>query len=205
MKRNQLNINIDHELLQKIKESARKSGKSITRYVSDCCSKYVEDCSAQSFDSRILSIELRLKSIESTLSLLVSSPQKNTPFTKTEATNCNQFIKAIFLKELQRKQYISIKDGWNDLIMHINCFDQWNDLYTLRLKESIFIEHGDPLTCDEMNSLTKGKECPCPIRTGLINWINNANHGQCSCSDQSFPSQQTICEKGTALLKDIYS
>ena len=43
MKRNQLNINIEPELLQKIKESARKSGKSITRYVSECCSKYVED------------------------------------------------------------------------------------------------------------------------------------------------------------------
>ena len=97
----------------------------------------------------------------------------------------------------------SIKDAWNDLITHIQCFDQWNDTYTFRLKDSLFIEHGDPLSHNEMNLLTKGKECPCPIRTGLINWINNANQGQCCCSDKSFPSQQTICEKGSALIKDI--
>ena len=91
-----------------------------------------------------------------------------------------------------------------DLISHSQYFEQWNDRYTLRLKESLFIEHGDPFSHNEMNLLTKGKECPCPIRTGLINWINNANPGQCCCSDKSFPSQQTICEKGSKLVDDIY-
>ena len=205
MKRNQLNINIDHELLQKIKESARKSGKSITGFVSDCCLNKVEESSSQSIDSRFSTIEKRLQSIENTLSLLVPGRQKITPFTPQEAKKCNEFIKAIFEKELKKKKYKSIKDGWNDLISHINCFDQWNDIYTLRLKESLFIEHGDPLSSDEMNLLTKGKECPCPIRTGLINWINNANQGQCCCSDKSFPSQQTICEKGSKLLEELYA
>jgi len=57
------------------------------------------------------------------------------------------------------------------------------------------IEHGQPLSSDEMNLLTKGKEYPFSIRTGLINWINIADQGQCCCSDKGFPSQQDICEK----------
>ncbi len=204
MKRSQLNISIDPELLRKIKESARKSGKSIAGYVSDSCTKQIEVSSTQSTDSRFSIIEARLQSIEKSLSLLFSGSQKRTPFTPQEAKNCNKFIKAIFRKELRKKNYKSASDGWNDLISHINCFDQWNDMYTYKLKESLFFEHGDPLTSDEMNLLTKGKECPCPIRTGLINWINNKSYGQCCCSDKIFPSQQTICEKGAHLIKELY-
>ena len=205
MQRSQLNISIHPELLKRIKESARKSGKSITNYVTDCCTNQVENFSSQSTDSRLNTIEERLESIEKTLAILVPGNQKITPFTPEEAIRCNDFIKALFEHEVKKKKYKSIKNAWNDLISHIECFDQWNDRYTLRLKESLFIEHGDPFSHNEMNLLTKGKECPCPIRTGLINWINNANPGQCCCSDKSFPSQQTICEKGSKLVDDIYT
>ncbi len=203
MSRTQLNINIDPELFKKVKASARQAGKSLTGYVSDCFANQLVTDSSESIDDKFSKIEERLISIEKTLLELAPGSYKIKPFTPQEAEKCNEFIKAFFHKEVERKKYKSNKDAWMDLISHIKCFDQWNDIYTFRLQEAIFIDHGDPLSSDEMNHLTKGKECPCPIRTGLINWKNNADPGQCCCADNSFPSQQSICEKGSSLIKNI--
>ena len=98
-----------------------------------------------------------------------------------------------------------MKEAWNDFINHINCFEQWDETCSFRLKESLFIEHADPLTSEEINHLKKGDVCPQPIRTGIINWINNSDRGECCCSDKEFPSQEQICEKGSMLVEDIYS
>ena len=62
--------------------------------------------------------------MEKTISLFVSRGQRITPFTPEEPMNCNVFVTAVFEKELRKMKYKSIKDGWNDLISHINCFDQ---------------------------------------------------------------------------------
>ena len=205
MKRTQLNVSIDPKLLEKIKESARLSGKSLVSFVSDCFINQIENLPIESLDSRFHRIEQRLKSIEENLDLQGFQRQKIPPFTSQEEHNFNEFIKAIFRKELRRKRYSSMKEAWNDFITHINCFDQWNETCSFRLKESLFIEHGDPLTSDEINDLKEGQICPQPIRTGLINWINNSARGKCCCSDKNFPSQQQICEKGSLLVEEIYS
>ena len=205
MTRTQLNVSIDPELLKKIKESARISGKSLVSFVSDCFVNQIENVPVESIDSRFTLIERRLKSIEKKLEFSTLQNYKTQPFTSQEAQNFNEFIKAIFEKELKRKGYKSIKEAWNDFINHINCFDQWNEQCSFRLKESIFIEHGDPLTIDEINHLKEGKVCPQPIRTGIINWINDSSKGQCCCADKGFPSEQQICEKGSILVEDLYS
>ena len=205
MTRTQLNVSIDPELLKKIKESARISGKSLVSFVSDCFVNQIENVPVLSIDSRFTMIERRLKSIEEKLEVRTLHNYKTQPFTSQEVQNFNEFIKAIFEKELKRKGYKSIKKAWNDFINHINCFDQWNEKCSFRLKESIFIEHGDPLTIDEINHLKEGKVCPQPIRTGIINWINDSSKGQCCCSDKDFPSEEQICEKGSILVEDLYS
>jgi len=205
MKRTQLNVSIDPKLLEKIKESARVSGKSLVCYVSDCFANQIEKLPVESIDSRFQMIEQRLQSIEKNLQLPNPQVQKTPLFTATEVKNFNEFIKAVFRKELKRKGYGSIKEAWNDFINHINCFDQWDEKCSFRLKESLFIEHGDHLTSDEINHLAEGEICPQPIRTGIINWINNSARGQCCCSVKDFPSQQQICEKGSMLVEDIYS
>ena len=205
MKRTQLNVSIDPKLLEKIRENARISGKSIVAYVSDCFINQIEDIPIESIDSRFKIIEQRLKAIEKKLQLTNSHVQKITSFTSTELKNFNEFVKAVFIKESKRKGYTSIKEAWNDFINHINCFDQWDEKYSFRLKEYLFFEYGDPLTGDEMNHLKDGEICPYPIRTGIINWINNSSRGQCCCSVKDFPSQQQICEKGQTLVEDIYS
>ena len=205
MKRTQLNISIDPTLLEKIKKSARISGKSLVGFVSDCFINQLENFPDESIESRFQLIEQKLQSIEEKLELPALRTQKIRTFTSLELENFNQFIKAVFKKELKRKGYKSIKSAWNDFINHINCFDQWDEKCSFRLKESLFFEHGDPLTSDEINHLKEGEICPQPIRTGIINWINNSDRGQCCCSVKNFPSQEQICEKGPVLVEDIYS
>ena len=205
MKRTQLNVSIDPKLLEKIKESARISGKSLVRYVSDCFANQIGNFPVETIDARFKMIEQRLQEIEKNLQLSNHQAQNRTPFTSREVKNFNEFIKAVFKKESQRKGYKSTKEAWNDFINHINCFDQWDEKCSLRLKESLFFEYGDPLTSDEINHLKEGEICPQPIRTGIINWINNSTRGQCCCSVKDFPSQQQICEKGLILVEDIYT
>ena len=205
MKRTQLNVSIDPKLLEKVKETARISGKSLVNFVSDCFLNQNNNNPVSSIDSRFQLIEKRLKSIEKNLQL--QAPQNRNPktFLTQEEQNFNEFIKAIFRKELKRKGYTSTKEAWNDFINHINCFEQWDEICSFRLKESLFIEHGDPLTSEEINHLKEGEICSQPIRTGIINWINNSNKGECCCADKEFPSQQQMCEKGSILVEEIYS
>ena len=205
MKRTQLNVSIDPKLLEKIKESARISGKSLVSFVSDCFVNQIENLPVESIDSRFQTIEQRLQLIENNLQLPALKAQRTQPFTSKEVENFNEFIKAVFRKELKRKGYRSMKEAWNDFINHINCFEQWDETCSFRLKESLFIEHADPLTNEEINHLKEGDVCPQPIRTGIINWINNSDRGECCCSDKEFPSQEQICEKGSILVEDIYS
>ena len=205
MKRTQLNVSIDPKLLEKIKESARISGKSLVGFVSDCFVNQIENLPIESIDSRFHMIEKRLQLIENELKFPVLQTPKTTTFTSKEVQNFNEFIKAIFSKELRKKGYKSIKEAWNDFITHINCFEQWNETCSFRLKESLFIEHGDPLTSDEINYLRQGNICPQPIRTGIINWINNSDRGECRCSNKNFPSEQQICKNGSLLVDKLYS
>ena len=205
MKRTQLNVSIDPTLLERIKKTARISGKSLVGFVSDCFLNQLEDLPSETIDSRFYLIEQRLQEIEKKLELPIGHSHENKPFTSQEVQNFNDFIKAVFRKESKRKEYRSMKEAWNDFINHIDCFDQWNERCSFRLKESLFIEHGDPLSSDEINYLKEGKICPDPIRTGIINWMNNSAKGKCCCADKKFPSQQAICEKGPMLVKEIYS
>ena len=205
MKRTQLNVSIDPKLLKRIKETARISGKSLVGFVSDCFLNQLEDLPTETIDSRFYLIEQRLQAIEKKLELPIGHSQENKPFTSQEVQNFNDFIKAVFRKESKRKEYRSMKEAWNDFINHINCFDQWDERCSFRLKESLFIEHCDPLSSDEINHLKEGEICPDPIRTGIINWINNSSKGECCCANKKFPSQQAMCEKGSMLVEEIYS
>ena len=203
MERTQLNVSIDPNLLEKIRENAKRSGKTLNRFVSDCFINQLEELEPETIEYRFNRIEDRIQCIEEILHMDSYESKKTKLFTPGDAKNFNEFIKAIFKKELKRRQYKSTKDAWNDFIKHLNCFDQWNEVCSIRLKESLFIEHGDPLSCDEMNSLQNGEACPSPIRTGIINWINNSKQDKCCCSYKDFPSQRAICEEGSTLVKDL--
>ena len=202
MKRTQLNINIDPNLLKEIKTSARKEGKSLVEYVNDFLIKHLNNDASDDLEIRLRNHENRLKFIEKNMGLAIKQ-NKFSDFTPQEAANFNDFVKAIFEKEVKRKKYNSAKDAWNDLISHLNCFDKWNERCSLRLKEILFIDHGESLNCDEMNFLKDSEMCPSPLRTGIINWISNSEKGKCSCSNSNFPSEQIIRAKGAELISDL--
>ena len=90
MKRTQLNVSIDPKLLEKIKESARISGKSLVGYVSDCFVNQIENISVESIDTRFQLIEQRLQSIEKNLQLPTPQTEKSLPFTSEEVKNFNE-------------------------------------------------------------------------------------------------------------------
>jgi len=203
MKRTQLNINIDPDLLKEIKASARKSGKSLVEYVNDLFRNHLHNDVSGDMEIRLSNYEKRLKFIEENILLDIKKNKKISNFTPLEAENFNDFVKAIFKKELKRKQYNSPTDAWHELVSHLNCFDKWDERCSLRLKEILFIDDGDALNSDEMNSLKESEMCPSPIRTGIINWINNSEKGQCCCSNSDFPSEKLIREKGSRLISEI--
>ena len=122
MKRTQLNVSIDPKLLEKIKESARLSGKSLVGYVSDCFVNQIENIPVESIDSRFQMIEQRIHAIEKNIQLINPQTQTTPSFTSKELKNFNEFVKAVFKKESKRKGYKTIKEAWNDFINHINCF-----------------------------------------------------------------------------------
>ena len=189
--------------LKEIKTSARKEGKSLVEYVNDFFKKHLNNDASDDLEIRLSSHENRLKLIEENIGLAIKQKKKLSDFTPQEAANFNDFVKAIFEKQVKRKKYNSTKDACDDLISHLNCFDKWNERCSLRLKEILFIDQGDSLDCDEMNSLKDSRMCPSPLRTGIINWINNSEKGKCSCSNSNFPSEQIIRAKGADLISDI--
>ena len=203
MKRTQLNINIDPNLLKEIKTIARKEGKSLVEFVNDFFKKNLNNDASGDVEIRLNNHENRLKLIEENIGLAIKQKKKLSNFTPQEAANFNDFVKAIFEKQVKRKKYNSTKDACDDLISHLNCFDKWNERCSLRLKEILFIDQGDSLDCAEMNSLKDSQMCPSPLRTGIINWINNSEKGKCSCSNSNFPSEQIIRAKGAELISDI--
>ena len=62
--RSQLNINIQSELLEKLKVASIKSGKTITEYVSESITNQIENSFPDNLDSRLLLIEERLGLID---------------------------------------------------------------------------------------------------------------------------------------------
>ncbi len=77
-KRSQLNINISPDLLKGLKQTAMKSGKTLTTLVSECIQEKInKDNRDKSEEERIVSIEKRVESIEKAISTL--SSKRNLP------------------------------------------------------------------------------------------------------------------------------
>ncbi len=204
MVRTQLNINIDPALLAEIKEKSRLEGKTITSFISELLSNALSTRNIIPLTVKVKNLEDKIKFVEDKINYLISSKQKVTPFNDYEAKNCSEFMRDFFYQQIQVDKIEDRKFAFEELIKHLECFHQWNKLYSLRFKEILFTEDYDPFSSLELNNLTIGKQCPCPIRTGLINWKFNNPIGKCCCEEEIFPSQQEICDKGKLLIENIF-
>ena len=194
MTKSQFNIKISKDLLIKVKRQAMMSGKSLTEHITDLVTKSLSDNDNQNIDlsavNKIENLEQRLLSLESIVSNREYLSQKLKPFTNSEAINCTKFMRAVFDKELEKRNYDDKSEAFDDFLQSVQVFDGLNKLFTHRLKEIMLSDKPSPWTGRELNELTGEDKCNCSIRKGLIRWT-----GKTEC-----PSQQEICDKGEELL-----
>ncbi len=165
-KRTQLNINIDEYLLKELKQLALSKNLALSVFIRNSLRNIVSG------------------KRDETLSL------KNQPFTEKQALNCTSFMKAIFQKMRVKKIFKNDIDAFNSLLSHIELSKQWNDIYTMRLKEVLLDVSSTPFTAEELNDMTKDRECECPIYFGLKEWTG--------CVE--YPTQDLICNLGSSLI-----
>ena len=194
MTKSQFNIKISKDLLIKVKRQAMMSGKSLTEHITDLVTKSLSDNENQNIDlsavNKIENLEKRLLSLESIVSNREYLSQKLKPFTNSEAINCTKFMRAVFDKELEKRNYDDKSEAFDDFLQSVQVFDGLNKLFSDRLKEIMLSDKPSPFTGRELNELTGEDKCNCSIRKGLIRWT-----GKTEC-----PSQQEICDKGEELV-----
>ena len=192
--KSQFNIKISKDLLIRIKRQAIMSGKSLTEHITDLITNSLSENDIQNNDlssvNKIKDLERRLLSLESIVSNREYLSQKLKPFTNSEAINCTKFMRAVFDKELEKRNYEDKSEAFDDFLQSVQVFDGLNKLFSDRLKEIMLSDKPSPWTGRELNELTGEDKCNCSIRKGLIHWT-----GKTEC-----PSQQEICDKGEELL-----
>ena len=194
MTKSQFNIKISKDLLIKVKRQAMMSGKSLTEHITDLVTKSLSNDVNQNIDlsavNKIENLEKRLLSLESIVSNREYLSQKLKPFTNSEAINCTKFMRAVFDKELEKRNYDDKSEAFDDFFKSVQVYDELNKSFSDRLKEIMLSDKPSPWTGRELNELTGEDKCNCSIRKGLIHWT-----GKTKC-----PSQQEICDKGEELL-----
>ena len=194
MTKSQFNIKISKDLLIRVKRQAMMSGKSLTEHITDLVANSLSDDDIQnthlSSVDKIKDLEKRLLSLESTVRNREYLSQKLKPFTNSEAINCTKFMRGVFYKELQKRNFDNKSEAFEDFLKSLQIYDELNKSFSDRLKEIMLSDKPSPWTGEELNELTGKDKCNCLIRKGLINWT-----GKTEC-----PSQQEICDKGEELL-----
>ena len=194
MTKSQFNIKISKDLLIRIKRQAMISGKTLTEHITDLITNSLSENDIQNIDlssvDKIKDLEKRLLSLESIVSNREYLSQKLKPFTNSEAINCTKFMRAVFDKELEKRNYDDKSEAFDDFLQSVQVFDGLNKSFSDRLKEIMLSDKPSPWTGRELNELTGEDKCNCSIRKGLIHWT-----GKTEC-----PSQQEICDKGEELL-----
>ena len=170
------------------------SGKSLTEHITELITKSLSENGIENTNfysaNKLKDLEDRLLSIESIVSNREYISKKLKPFTNSEAINCTRFMRGIFDKELEKRNFEDKNQAFDDLFKHISNHENLSQIFVDRLKEIMLSDNPMPWTGEELNNLTGHVKCNCSIRKGLINWT-----GKTDC-----PSQQEICDKGEELL-----
>ena len=197
MTKSQFNIKISKDLLIRVKRQAMMSGKSLTEHITDLVTNSLNDNDSQnthlSSVDQIKDLEKRLLSLESIVSNREYLSQKLKPFTNSEAINCTNFMRGVFDKELEKRNFDNKSEAFDDFLKSVQAYENLNKSFSDRLKEIMLSDKPSPWTGKELNELTAGDKCNCLIRKGLINWT-----GLREC-----PSQQEICDKGEELVASL--
>ncbi|WP_269623494.1 hypothetical protein [Prochlorococcus marinus] len=163
-KRTQLNINIDPELLLKLKSEAIKNGQTLTKYVTDQLANH-----QHKKDSDYL-LEQRLLKIEQKLGLVKSSTIKQNEdigviFTDEGAKLYGEIAKEIFDSHIQSKG-LSLSSALKDLARHLNNYKHSDPELVFQILLGNHVLTGLEMT----KAYRKGS---CGMRTALCDWTND--------------------------------
>ena len=179
MNKSQFNIKISKDLLTQIKRQAIMSGKSLTEHITDLITKSLAENNTRNLDANAINrlnvFEERLLNIESIVRNLEYISPNLKPFNNLEAINCTKFMKGIFDKQAESKNFKNKKDAFDDLYKHIKVYDQLSQFYFDRLETILLSDKATPWTGAELNDITGDDKCNCSIRKGLINWTGKIN------------------------------
>jgi len=198
MNKSQFNIKISKDLLVRVKRQATMSGKSLTEHVTDLITTslskdevYLQGNNSFSIKT-ITNLEKRLMDIESKVSNREYISKRLKPFSNQDAINCTRFMRSVFNKEIEKRDFVDNNEAFDDLLKFVKVYEEkeLSISFVDRLKNIMLTDNSSPLTGEELNQITGSDKCKCAIRKGLIAWAELRN-----C-----PSQQEICEKGEDLL-----
>ena len=194
MTKSQFNIKISKDLLIKVKKQAMMSGKSLTEHITDLLTNSLSESefinTSISSDNKIKALEKRLLSLESVVKNREYLSPKPKPFTNSEAVNCTKFIRGVFYKQLEKRNFDNKSEAFDNFLHSVSVFCELNKFFSDRLREIMLSDKPTPWTGEELNELTGNDKCNCSIRKAIINWT-----GIIEC-----PSQQEICDKGEELI-----
>ena len=165
-KRTQLNINIDESLLKELKNLALIRNLPLSVFIRNSLRDMVSGETEESISS------------------------KKNPFTDKQAYNCTSFMRAIFQKMRLKKSFKNDAEVFSNLLKHLETSNQWNDIYTKRLKEVLLDVSSTPFIAEELNDISNNRKFECPIYLGLKEWTG--------CVE--YPTQDLICNLGGSLV-----
>ena len=143
-KKVQLNVNIDIELLKKLKilavEKNMKLGDLVNKLLSE---KIINPI-----------FNIRKKS-----------------FSQKDALNCTNFMRSLFEAKFKKEKYSHKEVAFEKFLYFVEKSSQWDKSYSHRLKNVILKNDFEPWTSKELNKLTKDRKCECPIYEGLRDWV----------------------------------
>ena len=158
MTKSQFNIKISKDLLTRVKRQAMMSGKSLTEHITDLVTNSLSEHDIQNTHSssayKIKNFEERLLSLESIVRNREYLSQKLRPFTDSEAINCTKFMRGVFDKEFEKRNFNNKSDAFEDFSQTVKVFDDLNKFFSDRLKEIMLSDKPTPWSGDELNELT---------------------------------------------------
>ena len=143
-KKVQLNVNIDIELLKKLKILAVEKNMKLGDLVNKLLSEKIN----------IPTFYINKKS-----------------FSEKDSLNCTNFMRSLFEAKFKKEKYSNKEIAFEQLLSFIEKSSQWDKSYSNRLKKVILKNDYEPWTSKELNKLTKNRQCECPIYEGLREWI----------------------------------
>ena len=160
--RTQLNINIDPELLLKIKSAAIKSGMTLTEFVTEKLANIESIAKNDALEERLAKIERHLNLDKNSSD---SEKTRGSIFTDDGAKNYGQVARRLFNVFLKKKR-LSKEDGLKELALKLLTLPHSSP----ELVFQILLGNHD-LTGLEMTKAYRHGSCA--MRTALVEWSND--------------------------------